>query len=1375
MITLTGYEIKAELHVGEKSIVYRAKKGDTPVILKYLNKEYPTNHELEAFRKEYDIIKKFSLAHSVKVLGVESYKNSLVIIFEDIGASSLAALLDEKKNFGIEEFVEIAIAATKALAEIQKHNMIHKDLKPHNIVYNSNSKTLNLIDFGSVSFLTKESPEINMKNNLEGTLAYISPEQTGRMNRTVDYRTDYYSLGVTFYQLLTGELPFTNTDPMELVHAHIAKMPIPPHSRDAQPCVSTLSDIIMKLLQKNPEDRYQSIAGLLYDLEWCLNNLSPDPAGVVQSKELSPLLRGEGITLINPSDDFKIGTHDHSGKFQIPEKLYGRTNEINQIIESFKDIVGTRGGTSSNGDVKTHSRASLQLISGHSGIGKSALINEVNKPITEYKGYFGSGKYDQFKRAIPYGAITQTFQSLIQQILTEKSESISQWKERLLQAVGSNGQVIIDVIPELETLIGKQQQPAELGSTESQNRFNLVFQNFIQAFCTKEHPIAIFLDDMQWADTPSIKLIQTILSNPEMKYLYLMLSFRDNEVLPTDPFSLMLAELKKSGFVYKEIILTPIGISDITHLVKDTLNCEESNAKELATILFEKTNGNPFFVNELFTSFYKDGLVYLDSGLQPTVLSRPSVQWKWDISKIREAKISENVIDLMVEKVQELTPNQMEILKLAACIGDTFETELLSQISGKSSGELKTELGQISNEGFLLIGGNTVKFVHDKIREATYSLISEEERAKNHYAIGSTYLKITKEEDIEDLIFTIVGQLNQCTMLLSEQEKNQLIDLNVLAGEKALASSAYDVALDCYRIAMQFFPKDIWETSYQKALSIYLNRAKLESLNGNHAEADQFFTIILENTNTILDKALVYELQIPLYVGQNKLREALDIGLKALAILGIDFPEVHDPTPEVMKAFQLQGERQIEELIDLRQMTSPEKLAITRILAVSIVPAYITLPSLFPLTVLKMVNLTLEDNSLAKESGLAFILYGIIMGSGIGNYELGNKLGKLGIKIIEKLNAKNLKCAGFFFFACMNNHWREHARLDLPYFLESIQAGMDSGDFLNAGYSTNHFNFQSLLMRKNLSEVSSSFSKFLSNFAKLKQEDPKHMFCLNYEMSIILQGLGKSLMEMNGDIFNEKEIVSIWKETKNSTTLFNYYVNKLTLNYLFGSPLEAYRYAREGEPHEGGCFGMMFVAEHNFWDSLSCLSLLELPDSSEEDKTKYLEQIQKNQERMKVWAENCPANYGHKYHIVNGLLIYSMGDFEKARQELKKAIALAKEHEYLLEEALANEFLAKMWLEKEEDQIANIFLIEAHYAYKKWGCEPKVKQLEEKYPQLKRHAKQEFAKDVSVSSNSNASATGTLLDLNTVVKASQAISGEIHLGKLLKKMMKILF
>ncbi|HNM05607.1 MAG TPA: serine/threonine-protein kinase PknK, partial [Leptospiraceae bacterium] len=1020
MISLPGYTVKEKIHSGEKSIIYRGMKADglTPIIIKILNSEYPSPSELTSFRTEFDVLQKVRGKFIISAVGVEKYANSLAIILDDIGGEAVSKLLKEGLFSSLERKIQVMLLAAEGLEEIHANQAVHKDIKPQNMVINLKTSEFRYIDFGSASFISRQTSYVSLNSSLEGTLPYVSPEQTGRMNRTIDYRSDYYSLGVTYYQILTGLLPFAYSDPMEMIHAHIAKMPVSPYERSGVPRI--LSDIVMKLLRKMPEDRYQSTEGILSDLRKCRDLLLMDGEAALKN-------------LI-----FNLGENDHSGRFQIPEKLYGRSKEILHIIRNFKK---SAEGT-----------AELLLISGRSGIGKSALVNEINKPIVEYKGYFASGKYDQYKRTIPYRAFSQVFQSLIGQILAGSSESVKEWKTRLSEALGQNGKIITDMIPELESLIGLQQSVPDLPPAESENRFNLVFQSFIKAFCTEKNPIAVFLDDVQWADLPSLKMIQNLFLTKEIKYFFLMLSFRDNEVLPSDPFSIMLDDLKKSGRTIDSIVLESLEFEDVRTLVEDTLG-QKNGTEEIASVLMDKTKGNPFFVNELFRSLADKELIRFRSG-----------KWQWDIKEIKSIRISENVIDLMIEKIQELPESQIRLLKLAACVGDWFRIDVFSEISSVSLDALNKDITELSNDGFLVVGGNIVKFVHDKIREAVYTLISEEEKSLNHYNIGKTYLQMTSDSEADDLVFTIVNQLNQGTKYVKAGDESQkLLLLNIKAGKKSLASAAYEAGLVFYKSAELYLSPDVWSNDYQFALDFYVNLAKAEYLSKQYDAAEKTFDSVLERARTINDKTSVYEMKSSMYVSQNRILETLAILKQALKTLGLNLPKNPSevsPLPEVIKFKIKFGKKQISVLEKLPPMKDESAIAAMHLLNACIAPSFISQPNLFPVVVLKMVNMSLIKGNYYL-SPFAYTTFGLIQGSGLGDFKAGYDFGKLGLSLINIIGGKTsiIACRTNFIFATMVSHWREHAKSGRSFFIDSIQSGQISGDLQYASYSVNHINF----------------------------------------------------------------------------------------------------------------------------------------------------------------------------------------------------------------------------------------------------------------------------------------------------------------------------
>jgi len=774
---------------------------------------YPSLSELSRYKQEYELIRSLNLDGAIEAYDLQRYQNSLVMLLEDFGGVSLKNWIAEYQ-VTLEEVLAVAVKIAEGLAGVHAANIIHKDINSSNIVYNPETGQLKIIDFGISTVLSRENPTVRNPDRIEGTLAYISPEQTGRMNRTIDYRTDFYSLGVTFYELLTHQLPFETNDALELVHYHIAKHPVPPHLIREDFCPKVVSNIVMKLMAKTAEERYQSAWGLKADLEECLHQLKTN----------------------GQISEFPLARQDRSDKFQIPQKLYGRENEVAQLLNSFERV--SQGSTE------------IMLVAGYSGIGKSALVNEVHKPIVRQRGYFISGKFDQFKRNIPYASWTQAFQELMRQLLTESEARLQMWKQKLLAALGSNGQAIVDVIPELELIIGEQPPVPQLGSTESQNRFNLLFQKFLGVFAQKEHPLVIFLDDLQWADSASLKLIEQLMTDSDRQYLLLIGAYRDNEVSATHPLMVTLEQIQKAGAIVNNITLQPLALEHVNLLIADTLNRSIEDSKPLAELVLNKTDGNPFFLTQLLQFLYTENL--LSFNVQ-------TGGWQWDIEQIQAIGITDNVVELMVDKIEKLDDQTQNVLKLAACIGNQFDLEVLSVVNGKSLSVTATELWAALQEGLLVPLSDTYKmpllwnqettssnvselspsllpnypsdilykFLHDRVQQAAYSLIPEDHKKEVHLKVGQLLLKNTKTDELEENIFDIVNQLNVGAELITQQSaKDELAQLNVMAGRKAKASTAYESALRYLETSLGLLASDSWQNQYDFTLALYVEAVR---------------------------------------------------------------------------------------------------------------------------------------------------------------------------------------------------------------------------------------------------------------------------------------------------------------------------------------------------------------------------------------------------------------------------------------------------------------------------------------------------------------------------------------------------------------------
>ncbi|WP_329608328.1 AAA family ATPase [Nostoc sp. CMAA1605] len=624
---IAGYRITEQIYVSSKSLVYRAirEQDKKSVILKLMRSEYPTFNEIAQFRNQYTLTKNLQLPGIVKPLSLENYHNSYVLVMEDFQGISLkewqkSQQKSQKNPISLDEFFHIAIAIATILDGLHHERIIHKDIKPANILINPTTNEVKLIDFSLASILPREIQSLINPNVLEGTLAYISPEQTGRMNRGVDYRSDFYSLGITFFELLTGLLPFNSNEPMELVYCHIAKEA--PRVNQINSCIPViLSDIVNKLVAKNPEDRYQSCQGLKHDLEICHS-------------------QWQTHQYITP---FTLGSRDISTQFIIPEKLYGRQKEIETLLNTFEQV--------------TSGKHEILLISGFSGIGKTAIVNEVHKPIVERRSYFIKGKFEQFQRDTPLSALVQAFRHLINQILSETDEQIQAWKHKILSALDTQGYIITEVIPELEKIIGKQPPVAKLPGTADQKRFNILLQNFIHVFSNKEHPLVIFLDDLQWADIASLNFIQVLMSqetaddlkvmtaqdNQPEHGLLLIGAYRENEISTTHPLYLTIQKINQANVNINNVNLLPLTPDDLSQLVVETLHCSKEAATPLTQVLFTKTKGNPFFINKFLKSLYDQGLITLNTS---------AGCWEYEISKIQELTLTDDVVEFMAEQIQ---------------------------------------------------------------------------------------------------------------------------------------------------------------------------------------------------------------------------------------------------------------------------------------------------------------------------------------------------------------------------------------------------------------------------------------------------------------------------------------------------------------------------------------------------------------------------------------------------------------------------------------------------------------------------------------------------------------------------------------------------
>jgi len=1372
MVALAGYEDFVQLHDSSNSKVYRARRvrDRKPVILKFLNRDYPTPEQIRRYKQEYYLTCQLDSPGIIKAYCLEQWQRSYAIALEDFGGISLKKWLTERKQLSLSEFLLIAIAIAESLGQIHAQNIIHKDINPTNIVFNPETQNLKIIDFGISTQLSRENPSLKNPSVLEGTLAYISPEQTGRMNRGLDYRTDFYSLGVTFYEMLTGKLPFESPDSLELVHCHIAqKTPSiifeetgnrEQGREDRSEIPAIIADIIIKLMAKNAEDRYQSAYGLKIDLESCLKQL--EETGNIPT--------------------FPLGQQDISARFQIPQKLYGREREITTLLETFERVFAT-------------GKTELTLVSGYSGIGKSSLVQELYKPITARRGYFIAGKFDQFQRNIPYSAIVAAFRSLIGQLLGETETQLQLWRAKLLDALGNNGQIIIDVIPEVELIIGEQPAISSLGNNETQNRFNLTIGNFVRVFCDSEHPLTLFLDDLQWADLATLKLMERLFVEGQTQYLLLLGAYRDNEVSAGHPLAITLEKLQQNDNTIHQITLEPLTLKQTTHFISDTLHHPTDMVCDLAQLVWQKTGGNPFFVNKFLQALYNENL--LKFHLQ-------SRSWQWDIKTIKARGFTDNVVELMVDKLQQLPPASQEILALAACWGAEFDLKIMTLIGEKKPAEifklLKIALDRdlvfpLSelDENLLI---QSYKFGHDRIQKAAYTLIPKSQRATKHRKIGKILLEQIPASEREEKLFDIVDQFNRGIDPASDmEEREKIARLNLQAGRKANDATAYATAIAYLEIGISLLNAESWQTQYNLTLNLYQEAAKAAYLNADIEQMEALAVTIAREAKTPLDRIELGKIKVDAYTSQGRLAEALAVGLESLAALDIHFPQTVSETDFSATLAQIKtliGNRRPVDLTHLPAMQDPLMQEVLALL-VKIGPVtYLAAPALFPLVVFKQLELSIIYGN-APASAFSYSTYGMMLCGILEEFTLGYEYGQLALALLLRSAEKKFEAALLMLVYHFINHWTTHLKRAIEPLQRAFLVGMETGDLSYGSYANHGYCLRLYLAGWELSETEQELERSHKMLAAIGQKIALDYNRPYWQSVLNLRGRSAPPHQLVGLAMDERSLISYYQDTQNETGLWLIYVAKAILCYLFEEYDEAITASTSAQQYLTAATSHVLIPVWCFYDSLVRLALVGNGErgtgngergemSAPHTLPHTLQAVRENQAKLKRWANSAPMNHLHKFYLVEAEYQRSIGEKAAAVEFYTLAIATAKENEYIQEEALANELAAKFYLCWGQEKVARVYMTDACYCYDRWGATAKVKHLKDNYPQLRQSAvaKPSIPKSFNTrmtilnARTTSGSTYDAVLDLATAIESTNAISSEIVLEKLLATLMDIL-
>jgi predicted ATPase/serine phosphatase RsbU (regulator of sigma subunit) len=1330
MEKIQNYTITQKIAETRSSFVYRGHKAGAKgtVIIKVMKATYPSASEIARFKQEYELIKSISLENIIKTYELLEHNDSFALVLEDFNGVSIKSILDQKKKFEIKTFLTLSARIAETLGSLHAKDIVHKDIKPHNILINIKTGNIKITDFGISSVITHERDKVYNPEYITGTLSYMSPEQTGRINRTVDYRTDLYSFGVTMYEMTTGTLPFKSLDPMEIIHSHIAVLPLPPAKQD-QDIPEIISDIIMKLLSKTPEERYQNGFGVAVDLNECLRQM--DENGNIKT--------------------FSLAKHDISNRFIIPQKLFGREKEINILLSSFEKVLSTGKG------------AGIIAISGAPGIGKSALIHEIHKPIVAKKGYFIFGKFEQLQRDKPYSAIIQAFQSLISQILSESEEMISVWKKEIQNALGVNGRVITDVIPDVELIIGKQAKLPVLGPAETRNRFNYVFEKFVNVFTAKGHPVALFLDDIQWADRASLDLMRNTLKNSDIQNLFIIVSYRDNDADERERMQLFLREIEKYGDAIASMTLGPITAKDIQNLIVDFLKCTDERGAELARLVHAKTGGNPFFVIQFLHTLYNEKMIKPDR----------SLGWRWDIDAINRMQVTDNLVAMIAGKISRLSQKTQEVLKICACIGNRFDLETMAAVRGVSVFQALIDLTEAIHNGLVSQAGSIYVFHHDRIQEAAYSLLNDLEKSELHYRIGTLALENADESNLQDKLFYIVDQLNLGSAMISDRsERSRLARLNLEAGKKAKASAAYAPSYKYLKTGIKFLESNPWEEQYEIALALYSESAEAAYLTGDYGAMNELAGQVLRHARTTLDRMGIYLTKINACNAQEDFKGAIDAALPIAKRLGLNIrqnPNRFRVGIEFIKYHITTLPKGPAKLIKLPKMTNPEKLALTQIISSMANSAFYADANMIALVTLKLMRLFRKYGH-PPNAGFTYVCYGIILLVGLLLYKKALEYSKMGVALISGLGAREYECITLYTHNALVRHWVGHVRDSIAPLLEAYKIGMETGDINYAGFSLFFTHAHSLFSNVELAELERAMAASSRIIAGLNQKHISTIHSLVWQKVLILMGECDDARYYGGKVIDAEKSLPMWVSTDNVAALSSYWFGKLMIGIFYGE----YRPALEAADH--------FLIYRESLQSIvisrivvlldSIARLFSYPNAPLRVKIKNRFRVMINQIKMKRMAGSAPMNTLYMYHGVKALQAWLVhGNSKRAEKRLQYAISLCKKYDTISIGALFNAIAGEFYLSVGNEGKARECMADACAGYQRWGAKGVMDKLILRYPHIAPHyGPGRILTDTATNSSGTMAAN---LDLSSVMKASQAISGEIVLERLLDKLMKI--
>jgi predicted ATPase len=1254
------------LRIDGELILYRSRSENhkSRFLLVESVADPPSLYSIKRLEHEYSLSGELDVGWAARPIALDRKQGGATLVLEDPGGVPLCSLLGSPLELA--RALRIGTGIAGALHGLHDRNIIHMDLKPGNILVEPDSGKAWLLGFGIASRLARELQPMGTSELITGTLAYMAPEQTGRMNRSIDSRSDLYSFGVVLYEMLTGSLPFIASDALEWVHCHVARQPVPPNERN-QVIPGSVSDIVMRLLAKTAEERYQSATGVEADLRTCLH----------------------GLESLGHISLFPLGKHDVSDRLRIPEKLYGRDRQVKRLLDAFERVVANGG-------------LELALVAGYSGVGKSSVVNELQKAIVPSRGFFIAGKFDKDKSEIPYQTLAQAFQMLIRQILGKSEGEVDRWRRALLEAIAPNGQLIINLIPELDLIIGKQPAVPELPPKETQHRFQAVFRRFVGVFARKEHPLVIFLDDLQWLDGGTLTLLENLIIDSDLQHLMIIGAYRDNEVSPAHPLTQTLRAIRLAGVIPNEIVLQPLSLNDVRQFIADSLRCEPARVKSLAKLVYLKTAGNPFFVIQFLTALAEEHLLEFDT--------RDSV-WKWNLAEIKTRGFTDNVVDLMVSKLRQLPVATQEALRLLACLGAKAEIAALAMAIGRTEEEIHSAMWEAVRAGLVLKLTHSYSFLHDRVREAAYSLIPQESRAEVHLRIGRQFIARMTPEEIAEAIFNVASHVNMGAALISDQEEKQsAARLNLLAGRKAKASTAYASACIYLSAGTDLIGSECWDNpiQYDLAFALWLERAECELLSGNFDESERLISQLVTRGLSRVDKAAAYSLKVVLHLIKSEKPQGVETALECLRLFGIEI-SAHPTRAEVQSEYEMVWRnlagRSIESLIDVPLMTNPEMHAAMRVLAFLTGPALYTDINLYYLHFCKMVNLSLAYGT-SDASTFGYAGFGVILCLPFQRYTDGHRFAKLARDLVDKYEFTAYK-AKVYLSMEMVVLWTQPIEIGIDLIRTAFRAGAESGDISFACYSCMHLITDLLIKGVHLDDVWRESEICLDFVRKGKYRDAADAIVSQQQFLRNLRGQTANFSTFSDAHFDEQSFEARLTEDRMTVMVGRYWILKVQARFLSADYEAALAAAAKAKELHWSSEAFFQSLDYHYYTALTIAAVYDAGSPARQ--AEWLEALRMHLEQLRHWAENCPSTFFDKHALVAAELARIEGRDLDAMRSYEDAIRSARENAFVQNEGIANELAARFYLKRGLDRIAGVCIRDARLCFLRWGALGKAK------------------------------------------------------------------